>query len=199
MTKTNVRLTVIGACALAVSGAVVHDRLKALPVAHPPQEFVEKVANDKARSDKWEKVRKIHIQREPYCAWCGGTTNLQVHHIRPFALNPELHGSTALGGELDDGVDGTGRDGNLITLCMIPAKEAKTPDEADHHERYGHGGHFKGGENLKVREECTAHEAAMRSKGLWPEAHECTVDKDGNVICKRKERGCDEICNDTNH
>ena len=24
------------------------------------------------------------------CQWCGGTTHLEVHHIKPFHLDPEL-------------------------------------------------------------------------------------------------------------
>lgn len=133
-----------------------------------PVEFVASVYDDDRRASQWASVRKLHLKREPFCAWCGGTENLQVHHIHPFALNPELHGSRAPGGELDDGTDGTGRDGNLITLCMIPRDKARTPEEADHHERYGHGGHFHGGENLNVRAECTAHEKQLKAKGQWP-------------------------------
>lgn len=133
-----------------------------------PQEFIAAVHAEKARSQKWEAVQKLHIKRESHCAWCGGTAYLQVHHIHPFAMNPELQGSDAPGGELDDGKDGTGRDGNLITLCEIPKKVAKTPDEEDHHLKYGHSGHFEGGENLNVREDCAKHEAEMRAAGTWP-------------------------------
>lgn len=65
----------------------------------PPPSFTEGVQHDKERAGQWAHVRALHLQREPYCAWCGGSFDLQIHHIRPFALNPELHGSTAPGGE----------------------------------------------------------------------------------------------------
>ena len=138
-------------------------------VSRVPADFAAAVKSDSARSSKWESVRKLHLKREPCCAWCGGTFNLQVHHIHPFALTPGGHGSDAPGGELDDGKDGTGKDGNLITLCMVPKDKAKRPEDADHHELYGHSGHFKGGENLQVREQCAAHEKELRAAGKWPD------------------------------
>lgn len=53
------------------------------------------------RSSKWPGVRHNHLKLNPTCALCGGTEKLEVHHIEPFHLHPEL--------ELDPG--------NLITLC----------------------------------------------------------------------------------
>ena len=53
------------------------------------------------RSKEWPKVRKEHLKNNPVCACCGGTRKLEVHHIHPFHLKPEL--------ELDPT--------NLITLC----------------------------------------------------------------------------------
>ena len=53
------------------------------------------------RSSKWTTVRKHHIEANPICAACGGTKALEVHHIKPFFLYPDL--------ELDPN--------NLITLC----------------------------------------------------------------------------------
>ena len=70
------------------------------------------------RSSKWESVRDAHIDRDPQCAACGGTSMLQVHHIVPFHLDPGL--------ELEPS--------NLITLCM---------GEFDCHLRLGHGGSFR--------------------------------------------------------
>lgn len=55
----------------------------------------------KLRSPRWDDARKRHLKRFPTCAACGSETNLQVHHIKPFHLYPEL--------ELDEE--------NLITLC----------------------------------------------------------------------------------
>ena len=53
------------------------------------------------RSSRWETVRKRHLKAFPMCAACGCNQYLQVHHIKPFHLYPEL--------ELEQS--------NLITLC----------------------------------------------------------------------------------
>lgn len=53
------------------------------------------------RSSKWATVRKKFIQKNPVCAACGSAENLNVHHIQPFHVHPEL--------ELEES--------NLITLC----------------------------------------------------------------------------------
>lgn len=53
------------------------------------------------RSSHWSVVRKAHLVLEPACQACGGKDDLQVHHIHPFHLHPEL--------ELEQS--------NLITLC----------------------------------------------------------------------------------
>ena len=53
------------------------------------------------RSDQWPKVRKTHLASHPTCELCGGEKKLEVHHMRPFHLHPEL--------ELEPS--------NLITLC----------------------------------------------------------------------------------
>lgn len=53
------------------------------------------------RSPHWSHVRKEHLSLQPSCQMCGTTDRLQVHHIRPFHLHPEL--------ELVQS--------NLITLC----------------------------------------------------------------------------------
>lgn len=53
------------------------------------------------RSAKWRKVRADFLVLFPSCTACGTKTNLNVHHIRPFHLYPEL--------ELEPA--------NLITLC----------------------------------------------------------------------------------
>lgn len=54
-----------------------------------------------ARSPHWPAVRQAHLLQQPVCAVCGGTLKLQVHHIRPFHLHPDL--------ELEPS--------NLVTLC----------------------------------------------------------------------------------
>lgn len=69
------------------------------------------------RSSHWKKVREDFLDENPFCAACGSHKNLQVHHIRPYHLWPEL--------ELDPS--------NLISLCM---------DTDDCHLHIGHGGNF---------------------------------------------------------
>jgi 5-methylcytosine-specific restriction endonuclease McrA len=54
-----------------------------------------------SRSSEWPKVRNEHLSQHPVCELCGGKDKLEVHHIEPFHLHPEL--------ELDSN--------NLITLC----------------------------------------------------------------------------------
>ncbi len=70
------------------------------------------------RSPKWSKVRKAVIKAHPYCSVCKSTTLLQVHHLIPFHLRPEL--------ELDTK--------NLIVLCM---------GLNECHLLLGHGNNFK--------------------------------------------------------
>ena len=53
------------------------------------------------RSKEWRKVRKKHIQENGACAVCCRKTKLEVHHIVPFHLAPQL--------ELEPN--------NLVTLC----------------------------------------------------------------------------------
>ena len=55
------------------------------------------------RSGKWPRVRAAWLLAHGECAFCGTTKNLNVHHIRPYHLHPEL--------ELDPE--------NFITLCEV--------------------------------------------------------------------------------
>ncbi len=73
------------------------------------------------RSNKWPVVRAQHLSRQPICALCGGNKKLQVHHIKPFHLNPEL--------ELSED--------NLITLCESELGGVNC------HLHYGHLGNYK--------------------------------------------------------
>lgn len=84
---------------------LVTDAIKGKPVA--------------LRSPQWATVRKQHLIKQPTCRACNGVEKLQVHHIKPFHLFPEL--------ELVDH--------NLITLCEHPDKEC--------HLILGHHGNFK--------------------------------------------------------
>jgi 5-methylcytosine-specific restriction endonuclease McrA len=53
------------------------------------------------RDPQWDGVRKQHLKKENLCQACLTKDNLEVHHIIPFHLRPDL--------ELDPA--------NLITLC----------------------------------------------------------------------------------
>ena len=74
-----------------------------------------------ARSGKWPTVRKHHLDANPVCAVCGSKKMLEVHHIWPFHLHPDL--------ELDPE--------NLVTLC-----ETKTGG-VNCHLFFGHLGNYK--------------------------------------------------------
>jgi len=62
------------------------------------------VAAGVARSPKWAKVRAAHLKAHPACEACGQRDALEVHHVQPFHLQPDL--------ELDPA--------NLMTLCGDP-------------------------------------------------------------------------------
>ena len=55
-----------------------------------------------ARSSAWPKLEHAFRAQFPTCAACGTNVKIQIHHIQPFHIHPEL--------ELDPK--------NLITLCM---------------------------------------------------------------------------------
>jgi len=54
-----------------------------------------------ARSPKWPEVQKAHLALHNTCERCGSKQKLNVHHIKPYHLYPDL--------ELEPT--------NLITLC----------------------------------------------------------------------------------
>jgi hypothetical protein len=81
------------------------------------------------RSPEWSRVEHEHLAHEPACVACGYRgKGLQVHHIKPFHLHPQL--------ELDPN--------NLMTLCEIPGR--------DHHLLIGHLDNFES-YNPHVRED----------------------------------------------
>ena len=87
--------------------------------------------NKKAtRSPLWEGVERDFRSSNATCAACGSTEHLQVHHVKPFHMHPEL--------ELDSH--------NLIPLCM-------GPNEC--HLKIGHGDNFRDA-NPNVREDAAA-------------------------------------------
>ena len=80
------------------------------------------------RSGKWPKVRDEHLKEHPFCEACGGTDNLQVHHIVPVS-----HG----GPELEPP--------NLMTLCT------DGPAGTNCHYIFGHSADWKArNSNAKV-------------------------------------------------
>lgn len=74
-----------------------------------------------SRSPQWSKVREEHLKKYPECAACGQKDNLNVHHIIPFHIKPEL--------ELEPE--------NLITLCT------DGPFHTNCHGLIGHCGNYK--------------------------------------------------------
>ncbi len=79
------------------------------------------VGAGKPRSSQWPTARRKHLEIQPMCQCCGGTKNLNVHHIEPFHINPER--------ELDPT--------NLITLCEDGVGGTNC------HLLVGHGGNWK--------------------------------------------------------
>lgn len=67
----------------------------------PHEELAERVDWFEGRNGRWPEVRATHVAKYPTCAACGGTDELNVHHVKPFWTHPQL--------ELEPN--------NLITLC----------------------------------------------------------------------------------
>jgi len=77
-----------------------------------------KLSLSQSRSPQWPKVRAKFLKEFPTCQVCDGIKKLQVHHIRPVHVWPELELSPA----------------NLITLCEA---------SGNHHLWTGHLGSFQ--------------------------------------------------------
>ena len=92
---------------------------KIISTLHTIQSRLREKKKEKHRSPDWRKVRDEHLEKFSECAACGSKKDIQVHHIKPFHLHPEL--------ELNPK--------NLITLCMSSKWEC--------HLTIGHGGSFK--------------------------------------------------------
>lgn len=54
-----------------------------------------------SRSSEWPKIRAKHLESNRVCIVCGGNRKLEVHHIIPFHVKPELELVSS----------------NLVTLC----------------------------------------------------------------------------------
>jgi hypothetical protein len=87
------------------------------------------LTGEKGRSCHWPRLEKEFKQAHSTCAACAGTARLNVHHMQPFHLRPEL--------ELVES--------NLITLCM---------GEFECHLRIGHGDDFRA-YNARVADDAT--------------------------------------------
>ena len=82
------------------------------------QSVLRERKKEKTRSPRWPIARDACLKIHRNCCACGSVKRLQVHHVEPFHLRPEL--------ELDLA--------NLMVLCM-------GPNEC--HFRIGHGSDFK--------------------------------------------------------
>jgi 5-methylcytosine-specific restriction endonuclease McrA len=87
------------------------------------------------RSGQWARVRRDHLAREPACAACGRTKDLQVHHVTPVHVDKD--------GEL--------REDNLVTLCSDPC-----------HLVFGHLLSYAKRWNPRVREDCRRYRERLR-------------------------------------
>ena len=142
--KTHLRLLAV--IALVVGAGVIHHALHETCKAKPaPRVGILKLIDEqKERSSKWPSLRKHFLESHPYCAYCGAKEHLQVHHVKPFHLDPSL--------ELDPN--------NLIVLCETPG--------TDHHLEIGHLGNFRSEGNPNVVEDCRKHRAELEAAGTWP-------------------------------
>lgn len=109
-------------------------------IQHLKDRLAGKVPAGSKRSNEWPKVRAAHLAARPACELCGGTKKTEVHHMRPFHIDPSL--------ELNPG--------NLITLC-----EAKK-DGINCHLFVGHLGNFK---SFNVAVMADAHEWSAKILG----------------------------------
>lgn len=82
------------------------------------------------RSSKWKMVKEAYLKEHPECAICGSTAKIEVHHVIPFHLAPDL--------ELDPT--------NFITLCENKKYGVNC------HLLFGHLGNYKR-TNLTIRED----------------------------------------------
>ena len=97
-------------------GAAKHAELRAALAPDPDDKPLVLGA---ARSSRWPTVRAEHLKKCPRCVACGGSENVQVHHLRPFHLSPSL--------ELDEH--------NLVSLCEKPSRNC--------HFHFGHSFDWK--------------------------------------------------------
>lgn len=90
---------------------------------------------ERARSPKWDAFRARFLKENNECAACGAVKELEVHHVVPYQVRPDM--------ELD-------RE-NLITLCR------------DDHFTFGHLKDWRSW-NDKVRADCEKYRAKVRKR-----------------------------------
>lgn len=93
------------------------------------------------RSPQWRAVAKAAVAAHPFCAVCKCRTELQVHHVKPFHLFPEL--------ELDRG--------NLVVMCR------------PHHFLFGHLCDWRS-VNPNVRADVAVWSDRLARRNLNPES-----------------------------
>lgn len=87
------------------------------------------------RSPRWPAFRSKWLKSHNTCAACGTTSDLEVHHIVPFYVTPQL--------ECDES--------NVITLCR------------DDHFTFGHLKDWKSW-NAQVTQDCESYLNKVRSR-----------------------------------
>ena len=71
--------------------------------------WLRRAVQDFGRSSRWPAVRARHLERFPTCAVCGGSENLEVHHVIPVGHAKRI-------GREDLELDPL----NLLTMCGPP-------------------------------------------------------------------------------
>lgn len=103
--------------------------------------WLRRTVDDYGRAGAWPRVRREHLEREPACAACGRSKDLEVHHIKPYHEHPER--------ELDPT--------NLVTLCADPC-----------HLVFGHLLDFRRRSNPHVREDAKRYRERRDSEPPLP-------------------------------
>lgn len=93
------------------------------------------------RSPKWSAFRKRYLENHPACALCGGYISVEVHHIQPFHVAPELELSEI----------------NCISLCERKSFGVNC------HLLFGHHGNYR-----KINKDVLADVASWRLKLAKP-------------------------------
>lgn len=96
-----------------------------------------------ARSPHWPRARADYLRLHPVCEVCGGSEKLNVHHIKPFHLHPDL--------ELDPN--------NFITLCEADKGGVNC------HLHFGHLGNFRSF-NVDVRADAATWRDKIKSRPM---------------------------------